>query len=343
MKSNIFAVTVGLCCVACGEGPTNPVFPPGTVVRLELTAPREIASGESAALTALAFKTGGTSEDVSNQVQWTAQSATESAAFTVSGSGILTATGRGRGVVTARFSGLTAEASIFVLPRGTFRLAGKIVESGVGLEDVTVSVISGIGQGLSATTDALGNYELYGVAGPVSIRASREGYVASIRQVDVTAHGSLELELAVVRPRDNYSGVYTLTIAGDHCTADFPEVAKVRVYDARLEHDGRGLRVFLSGGKFWRAGNAFTGTVSSNGEIRFTIRPVQPWDYDAFDLMESLPGGPDLIVGGIIVAAPTATGIVQTHQDDPYVGGFMHLNLGNGRCGGIGRFELMRR
>jgi hypothetical protein len=167
------------------------------IIRLELLAPPTIAPGESVQLTANAVRSDGSVENVSSQAKWTAQSipATE-AMLGVTGMGVAIGGDRGRGVVTARFAGFTADATILVLPNGTFRLAGRITDGAVGLQNVNVAVIAGVGSGLTARTDVSGDYELYGVAGPVQIRASKDGYLDRIEHVDMTTHASLAFELA---------------------------------------------------------------------------------------------------------------------------------------------------
>jgi hypothetical protein len=112
-------------------------------------------------------------------------------------------------------------------PRGTFRLAGRISGNGIGIVDTALTVIQGVGEGLTARTDAAGDYELYGVAGSVLIRASKAGYLDRLQLVDVTAHASLMFELAPApsgpQPPVNYGGIYTLTVTGARCTTGFPE------------------------------------------------------------------------------------------------------------------------
>jgi hypothetical protein len=343
-RSCLMLTAAATLAASCGDGPTTPTAgassAPSALVRLELVAPGEVAPGASIQLTANAVNADGSVKNVTRESEWTLQSIVMASVLTVSGTGIATGGQRGRGVVVARFGGLTAEATIFVLPEGTFRLAGSITDEGAGVENATVTVILGVGEGLSALTDGAGEYELYGVAGPVQIRASKHGYSDRFQQVDVTAHRSLRFELTPYRPWDNYAGDYRLTLVGGRCTPDFPEALKTRAYSARIEQAGAQLRVHLSGAKFWHKGDAFQGVVAPSGEITFTIRPVSIWDYDAFDFFEDIADGPDLMVGGIIVARSTRDGIFGKGEDE-YFGGYMRPNLANGVCD-VERFELVR-
>jgi hypothetical protein len=336
-----------LSSVSCDKSPTRPS--PGSqtspVVSLKLIAPQEIGTGESVQLTANAVKSDGSVEDVTSQAQWTVQSVPAgSVVFAVSRTGLATGIDRGRGLLTVRFAGLLAEATIFVLPKGTFSLAGRITAAGVGLENVTVTVIAGVGEGLTARTDVSGDYELYGVAGGVQIRASKEGYLDRAQQVDVTGHSSLTFELTTDGPRADYTGVYTLVISAGTCTPGFPEEAKRRMYTARVEQRGADLRVSLSGADFWPSSGALAGVVAPTGEIRFTIRPVSIWDYDATDLMERLSNGDSVIVGGPIIARNTPARISgqSDHMPPAGDGSYMRLNVGTGVCD-LDHFELVPR
>ena len=85
--------------------------------------------------------------------------------------------------------------------------------------------------------------QLYGVAGRVHIRASKDGYFDKTEPIDVAAHSSLAFEMKPFEPTEDYSGVYTLLITGDRCTPGFPEFAKTRLYTARLEQSGAVLAV----------------------------------------------------------------------------------------------------
>jgi len=166
-------------------------------------APQEIAPGESVQLTVNAIHSDGSVRNVTGQAQWTSLT---SEILQVSSTGIATGKKGGEVVVTALFSGRSASAPVLVLPKGTFRLAGFIRESGIGIADVTVALISGVGEGLTATSRIDGGYALYGVSGSTLIQAKKEGYVNSIQQLDVTAHRTFDFSMVVERARRDYSG-----------------------------------------------------------------------------------------------------------------------------------------
>ena len=69
--------------------------------------------------------------------------------------------------------------NVLVLEPGTFKLGGGVSDSSGGMiSGVTVEVLSGTGKGLKATTGHEGQYGLYGVAGPLQLRTSGDGFTA---------------------------------------------------------------------------------------------------------------------------------------------------------------------
>ena len=153
----VTALVLGL--VSCQKSPTRPSpSGPVTIVGLTLVVPSEMAPGETVQLIANATKSDGSVENMTGQAEWTVPSDAASAVLSVTATGLATGRERGEEVVTARFDGRTDQATIVVLPKGTFRLAGSVSENGIGLEKATVTVISGVGEGLIAPTDARGYY-----------------------------------------------------------------------------------------------------------------------------------------------------------------------------------------
>jgi hypothetical protein len=338
------AVTLALAVVSCSKSPSSPTpgGQAGTFVSVRVVAPDQIAPGASAQLTASAVRSDGAAQDVTSQAQWTVQPAsTGSVVLTVSATGVVTGQDPGRAVVTLRVAGLTADTTILVLPAGTFRLAGKITDGGVALDNVTVAVIAGVGQGLTTHTDASGSYELYGVAGPVQVRASKDGYTDKAQQIDVSAHASLAIELQAYRPSDSLAGTYALILAGSSCSPGFPEAFTRRVYAATVEQKGADVRVTLSGADFWPGENAFGGVVAPTGEVRFVIHPESFWD-EFGDVVERLNNGDLLVFGGVILARRTPAGISGQFLRDNGNNGFIRMNLAPGNCI-LDRFEMVPR
>ena len=339
---------------ACGGGnPAAPEGPPAVIASLKLVAPRDVAPGEPVQLMANAIKADGSVVDVSARAEWTVRSATGSSVLSVNPTGLVTGGDRGEGVVTARFEGQADEATILVLPKHTFRLTGTTSDSGIGLANVIVTVVSGVGAGLSASTDARGNYALYGVAGRIELRATKEGYLDRTEPVDATADRSYSFDMQRSRPTRSYSGTYTLTVTtestGPNCPAGTTQEMRRREYKATLEQTGTDLKVSLTGADFVidreGRGNTFRGAAGENDEISFWLSPSAIWDYGPADVVERLSDGTAICVAGTIYARSTPTGISGTASNSH--GGTIYRCSGSsyvihGGCW-IERFEMVRR
>jgi hypothetical protein len=314
------AIGVVLVLASCDKSPTSPRPPEQgpsstvTTVRMELVAPAEIASGESVQLTANAIKSDGSVENVSSQSQWTS---TDSRVVQLSSTGLATGKDRGEQVVTARFSGLSANARIFVLPKGTFRLAGTVQESGFGLANVALTVTSGVGEGLTTLSGVDGAYALYGVSGPVTVQLKKEGYLNSTQQINVTAHSTQDFSMDPERPRQDYRGTYALTITmASPCPSSsgtLPDEATRRVYTANVTQDGGRLTVALTDADFIVTngnGNRFFGFLDSTDTITFPIGDPYYFAYydEHYQIVERFMGGSLIVVGN--VTARGARGLI---------------------------------
>ncbi|HXG72559.1 MAG TPA: hypothetical protein VNJ04_18300 [Gemmatimonadaceae bacterium] len=323
-------VSIGLALAACDRKPPTspppPVLPPGPAapvqtVRLSIVAPSEIEPGESVQLTANAIKSDGSVENVSSQARW---SPTNSPILQVSPTGLATGTGRGQETVIASFANRSVGARVLVLPRGTFAVTGNIKESGFGVPLVLVTVITGIGTGLTTLTNVNGYYELYGVSGPVQIQLKKEGYVNTLRQVDVAAHGTRDFDIPIEGTRKNYAGIYTLTIAmNEPCRFTFgtlPDAAKRRVYTATVSQDAGRLTVLLTDADFIVTnglGNRFFALVDPLDRVTAQIGNAEEDFYfgyfGRFDIVERL-SPTALTVQGAVTARGTPQSISGTLQ-----------------------------
>jgi len=277
-------------------------------VRIEIVGPSEIAAGESVQLTANAIKTDGSVENVTTQTGWSTNS---SAILQVNISGLATGKTNGETFVNARFGQRFASRRILVLPSGTFRLSGTVKESGFGIDGASVTVISGIGEGLTVQSGFGGFYALYGVKGVVRIHTKKDGYQNTLQQLDVTAHGTQDVEMVALRERADLKGVYTLTIlAGAQCSS-LPADARRREYVANVAQDGARLTVTLGNADFIVTngrGRGFTGFVEVSNEIRFSVGDAFYYYYyyggPFFDIVERIGDLTVLIAG---TARTTAT------------------------------------
>ena len=327
----------------------TPTAPTPALVRLELVAPTGIAPGETVQLTANGVRADGSVENVSAKAQWTPAT---SGVLTVSSTGLATGRDRGEVVVRAHFGGLSANARVYVLPTGTFRIYGQLHEGGVGLENGTVTVMTGIGAGLTAVTNSSGTYVIYGVSGSVQIQAKKDGYLDANLQLNVTTHNQTFFSTPMVpnQSRADYSGSYTLTISAQPVCptgpAPFPDAARRRSYIASVVQDNSGqLFVSLSGADFIvhnGYGDDIFGRVTSFGEFRFYLGPDYYYPGE-FTIAERF-GDTALLVEGSVTARGTPDLISGSMSGRIIVAGTpSHPFTPLGASCPTDRFEMVRR
>jgi hypothetical protein len=199
------------------------------------------------------------------------------------------------------------------LPEGTFKLAGVVTDEGTGLDGVTVAVIGGTGEGLSAITDLSGSYRLYGVAGSVRLHAKKLGYENRTEALEVTTHRTADIRMSFAGERPRLAGTYEMTVtAASHCSS-LTSAARTRSYTANVEQDGARLSVVLTGADFIVSdgfGDRFEGTVIGD---RVTFRPGIDFYYYFYylgkgSLVERFPPTA-LFINGMVSARQTATGL----------------------------------
>ena len=327
--------------------PTTPTPSPTVqLIRLELSAPESLPPGTSAQLTVNAVKSDGTLENVTPQTQW---SSTDSRVVAVDASGVARATAVGEVTISARYQNRSAGTSLVVAPAGTYRLKGRITDAGLGLSGVTVTVVRGVGEGLTTTTDGNGAYAFYGVRDHIVLQAKRDGYLNAIQEIDVPQSRVYDFDMQLEGDRINLRGRYALTLTRMPCSGDVPAS---RTYDAMLEQNDRRLSVTLSGADFIVSrghGNTFTGSLDGT-RVQFSLSSASLYYYyyyyGQYDLIERLDSAHAFIVSGNVTAGVTAQTITGT------LNGSFSVALGNappftrfqGRCVGAShRFEMARR
>jgi hypothetical protein len=267
---------------------------------VEIVGPSSIAPGEQTQFTAIAHRTDGSSEDVTQQVLWMSNRTT---VLTVTG-GRATGVSAGDAILQARFNSLFSSREIIVLPTGTFRVAGVITEAdsqSIAVAQARVDVV-GNPSVPPATSSFDGRYRLYGVSGPVQIRAEKAGYQPVTQSLVVNDHGTVNLVLPLAAPRLHVSGGYTLTItAADECREQLPEATWTRRYAATVDQNGPLLRATLSGASFvlvGQRGNSFGGRVEPS-RVLFTLAGLDYYYYYIYgDLVEQLDESTYVAIGG---------------------------------------------
>jgi hypothetical protein len=227
---------------AGGPSPSAPI-----VTGLRIDGPTSVAPGESPRYAAIAEYSDGSSKDVTATASWFPAART---GFPIcfTDPGVAAPAERGEVTIVANASGRMARLNVLVLEPGTFKLSGPVSEAGVGaLYGATVEVLSGIGQGLHATSNSNG-YALYGVSGPLRLRASADGFTPQIHEVVVTKNDAADsFALTPVDAPADVSGVWTMTVSpAPSCPAGLPDIARGRIYEVKLIQQGTHLQVRTS-------------------------------------------------------------------------------------------------
>jgi Big-like domain-containing protein len=309
----VLAFVLLLACDRGPTGPSGPIPPPGlppggTVVvsGLEITGPATVAPDSTEQFKAIARYSNATTRDVTDQARWLSS---DVSVLSISATGLATGLVRGEASITAWFEGWTrVKDAVMVLPPGTYRVSGAVRDAGLPVFDARVEVAGGPAQGLGVTAN--GDYRLYGVAGDVELRATRDGYRDNTKRLRIASHQLVDFDLELSAPREEISGRYTLTIAAaDECRAALPEAARARTYTAVLTQRAASLDGTLEGAEFYVESygtlNRFSGTVQPN---LVTFRLSQPYDYFNYlpDVVERLttPTSAYLaIVGDVVTTA----------------------------------------
>ncbi|MBA2301056.1 MAG: carboxypeptidase regulatory-like domain-containing protein [Acidobacteria bacterium] len=220
------------------------------------------------------------------------------------------------------------------------------------LADALVEVTAGSGAGLFARTGLEGRYRLYGVAGDTQVRVTKEGFQPRVQSVTVSDHQAQDFDLSLVRPREDLSEVYALTIiAAGSCRDALPEEIRTRSYTAHLTQDGPFVEARLSGAMFAvsRAGRGdhFRGRFEQDG-VSFSLSPhiYKYYGYEQYpDVAEKLLSGAGyFVLDGLVVVtgtharlSGTLSGSFRFFKFDPAWGGST-----TSECAGGHEFVLSR-
>jgi hypothetical protein len=151
---------------------------------------------------------------------------------------------------------------------------------------------------------------------------TRDGYQPVELRFGVVSHRNYDIELPLLAPRAEVSGIYSLTIAAaDHCGVGLgngyvPDEARVRTYTAEVRQDGRSLALTLSGATFlgWSRDAA-----GRHVGVRGRVEPERvvlrfPWgDGNEFPyVLEQRPTSRSFFVAGDVVATGSANRLAGT-------------------------------
>jgi hypothetical protein len=264
---------------ACEKLPTEPF---DGMKKIEVSGPATAAPGQTVRYVATAHYGDGSTRDVTADATWRS-----SPALSFTSPGVAIAQAMGDVDVTVTLHVFTVQVHVLVLDPGTFKLSGSIRERGGALLPFggKVVVLSGVGQGKQA---AGSTYNFYGVAGPIRLEASSQGYFSAVSDIDVTGHTVHDIELVPLETPADVAGQWTLTLgpppAG--CPDGLPAVAQTRSYSVAVIQKGTKLELQLRGPTLQVADDRLTaGTISGQ---RVTLYFNNPEDDFGVDLSNNL-------------------------------------------------------
>ena len=305
--------------IACDNSPNRPSPPQvqpqtpiPTAVRLAIDGAQTVAPGATAQFTATAAMSDGSTRDVTAAAAWQASSSFASVV-----AGLVTGRNRGEATISARYSGLSSTRSVMVLPDGTFRLTGTVVETipPIGpVSGVRVEVVDGPERGQAATSAFDGSFKIYGLSGDVELRFSKAGYATRTERLGVNEHRIAQFGIAIVTPLPDLSGRYTMTVrAAEECADRLPEIARERSYPADIVQGGPRAQVTLGGATFsigyYGRANRFTGIVEP-ASARWDL--YESTYYYTPSVQEELGSSRFLAIFGTIVTTADASRLTGT-------------------------------
>ena len=280
-----FALLSLALAASCDRTPTtpNPQAPPEPapepfIRRIELIAPPTLAPGATTQLRVIGHRSDGSTQDITGTATL-GVSAPD--VLVVSQDGLLRALKLGESSVTAASVPFSSGREVVVVPDGTFRVTGRISESGTPtalLQNARVEVSGGP----STFTDGVGIYRLYGVGGNSRLRVSKPDYVSQEIVLVITDHHVENIALTLASPRLQVAGTYQMRIeVAPECRGQIPAPFHTRQYTADVMQQGARIEGTVSGANF--SSNTFAGRVDAR-EVFLDIL------YDAYYY-----GGGDLI------------------------------------------------
>jgi len=288
LAAAVVTTLAGALMASCEKSPTAPSSPtaspraPASLESLRIDGPSALTPGAAAQYTAIgSFSDGGT-RDVTASTTWLTSN---SGVVTMAIGGRASAGAQGQTVIAAVNGPSRASLEVLVLTPGTYRLSGTVSDEGLPIADALVEVVDGSRVTMSTRSDASGVYRLFGVAGSVEVRASKDGYAPKVNHVSVSENTTSDFILPPTSA-DDLTGTYALTItAGSNCARSgsfaLPTEVRTRRYTADVRQSGRRLAVTLSGASLLNG--SFTGQVDGTLAL-FDIHGIDVYSESDFSL-----------------------------------------------------------
>jgi hypothetical protein len=300
-------------------GPQAPAF-----ASAEIVGPDSVAPGQTVQLSVNVRATDGTVKGIgAGAVRWRSNNlstAQVSATGVVTGGGQLNEAVISADVTIGRTT-RTASRSIYVMPAGTFRVVGSVLEAeppSSPISGARVEVATGTP---FATTDFNGQYKLYGVPAAATIHVLADGYQDQSRDLQLGGNSTQNFLMALNGDRLLLSGNYTLTFDVLSCDAFGPSLRsdlRHRSYDATLSQVGKTVTVKLTEPRFrlnsFGRGDGFTGTALVGG-ARFSLQYYDSYYYSYYgpsrypNIAERLSDGTYLAIAADGVASGSPSGL----------------------------------
>ena len=241
MCRRVVWLIVVITAAACGDPPVSPSSPGSVVTSIRIEGPASMPPGTSVQLRLIATFADGRTADIASEAAWFTSNAS---VVSFPSRGLAVAKDRGEAAIGAQYQRHVPQFRLFVLEDGTFRVSGRITESGAGLPGARVDVVAGTGAGQSAITGSSGTYALYGIAGDVQLDVMLDGFARERRTIAVNAHSTVDLELVPLVEPSDLRGDWHLTLsAAPDCPPSFPRDAATRSYLVTIEQSGTVLQV----------------------------------------------------------------------------------------------------
>lgn len=355
MRTNSLAVLgAAIVAVSCGGSPAPKPGPP-VLIGLSVVGPATFSPDETGVpYTANGRLSDGTTENYTTKVTWNSGNPQ---VLSISSGGLASGKNSGEATIAASSGRFSAGLNVIVIPGGTYRLIGKVTDSGFPVSGAQVVVVAGHGSGLLTTTDFLGQYRLYGARGDIEVKVTKAGYEPLTKAMTVTRHDVLDFPDLRQVGAPALAGTYTMTItASPNCpttstpfTPALPDYARQRSYTAAIVQTGSRLDVTLNGADFLiqsGSSNTFTGHFEPD-RLTFELGgPSSYYYYNYFvpdySVVEKLPNNEFFTFWGKVTAVMSKTSI-----SGPFDGGLMVFTgstlrpVQKGVCGSGGQVSLV--
>ena len=328
MRANcvVFCVVVlaagGLFAAACGEDPgskipTRPSMPSFTGA--QIVGPAQVAPGKTVQFAAQMLGSDGSTKLTGAEFnRWSTSSP---GVLSVNSLGQATGGFTGEAILTLEVtpygagSGRRITREIVVLPDGTFRVTGIILDA-AEKTPISGARVQVAGSPVVAIAGADGRYRIYGVPADGELIVTADGFETQNRPVHLTGHSTMDFQLSFNGPIPQLAGNYTMAVdVMDSCSGGLPLQPSLRnrSYEAVISQSGPAVEVTLTEPRFKLngdgLGNRFSGQVTGAG---VTFRLVY-FDYyyttQYPNVAEQLSDGTVLVIDGIARVTVTAAGM----------------------------------